>query len=214
MTAPQDARSPTPSQTQTPPGAQINDAIGNPMRGADGRTARLTLISALLGAMVGTLVTALPPTSSAFATTALTGDHLLIDLQVITILLFVFDFLSNFLTLLLAVTGIGWALSVSDYQAWLGWSAAVGVVALASLASLRFVRRVPIPWWRAALYVGTLFTEAYAACNAYGVLPGWATSSAPSLLWVTAIMALVAVDLGAFAVFLHAYRARFARPSR
>jgi hypothetical protein len=195
------------------------------MRSPEGRTARLTFISVLLGAMVGTIVAALPPTPSAFAMTVLTSDHLLVDLQVSAMLLVVFhtwiafswsvilgitpfDFLGNLFLFLTAVMVIGWALSVSDFRAWLGWGVAVNTLALTNLATSRFIRRVPIAWWRMALYIGSLVAIAYAAGNANDVLPAWATASVPSLLWVAVVLAVVGVDLGGFMIFLRTYGAR------
>jgi hypothetical protein len=231
MTAPQDERWPTPAQVGTLPGVQTNDATGDLMRGSEGRTARLTFISVLLGAMVGAIVAALPPTPSTFATTVLAADHLLVDLQVLVMLLIVFniwiafswsvilgltpfDFLGNLQLFLTAVAVLGWALSVSDYRAWLGWYVAVAASGCANLATSRFIRGVRIPWWRVALYAAILLAAAYVACDAYGVFPASAVSPVPPLLWVAVVLAEVVVDLGGFTVFLHAHGARLARPSR
>jgi len=229
MTAPQEERRTTSSPVHTPPSPQTTDVIGNLMRGPEGRTARLTVISVLLGAMLAAIVAALPPTPEVFVRTILTPGHLLVDLQVLALLLVVFDvwtqfswsvilglvpfdFLGNLLTFVTAVVVIGWVLSVADFRAWVAWSAVVTACALT--ASLRFVRRVRFARWRLALFATILLATLYVACNAYGVLPAWATVSVPPLLWVSVLVAEWVVDLGLFSLFLDTSGARSIRPSR
>jgi hypothetical protein len=229
MTAPPEERRTASSQVHPPPSPQTTDVIGTLMRGPEGRTARLTVISVLLGAMLAAIVMALPPTPDVFVRTILTPDHLLVDLQVLALLLVVFDvwiqfswgvilglvpfdFLGNLLTFVTSVTVIGWALSVADFRAWVAWSAVVTANAL--LASLRFVRRVRFTWWRLALFATILLAASYVACDAYGVLPAWATVSVPPLLGVAVVVAEWVVDLEFFSLFLLASGARSTRPSR
>jgi hypothetical protein len=229
MTAPQAERRTTSSPVDTPPNPETTDVIGTLMRGPEGRTARLTVISVLLGTMLAAIVTALPPTPDVFVRTILTPDHLLVDLQVLALLLVVFDvwiqfswsvllgvlpfdFAGNLLTFVTAVTVIGWALSVADFRAWVAWSAAVTASAL--LASLRYVRRVRVAWGRVALFATILLLASYVASAAYGVLPAWATGSVPPLLWGAVVVAEWVVDLGLFSRFLLAAEARSTRPSR
>jgi len=230
MTAPREGRRATSSQVHPPPGPQTTDVLGDLMRGPEGRTARLTVISVLLGAMLAAIVAALPPTPDVFVRTLLTPDHLLVDLQVLALLLVVFDvwtqfrwsvilglapfdFLGNFLAFAMAVMVIGWALSVADFRAWVAWS--VVVTAGARMASLRYLRRVRFAWWRPALLAPILLAASYVAGEAYGVLPpAWAIVSVPPLLWAAVPVAEWVVDLGIFSLSLHASGARTARPSR
>jgi hypothetical protein len=229
MTAPQEERRTTSSQVHPPPSPQTTDVIGTLMRGPEGRNARLTVISVLLGAMLAAIVAALPPTPDVFVRTILTPGHLLVDLQVLALLLVVFDvwtqfswsvllgrvpfdFLGNLLTFVTAVIVIGWALSVADFRAWVAWSAVVTASAL--LASLRFVRRVRFAWWRVTLFATVLLATLYVACAAYGVLPAGATVSVPPLLWGAVLVAEWVVDLGLFSLFLDASGARPTPPSR
>ena len=231
MSTPQGKSSAPPAPAQTAPGPGTHDATGNLMRGPEGRTARLTVISVLLGAMVAAIVAGLPPTPAVFARSLLTGDHLVIDLQVLAMLLFVFDmwitfswatilgvtpfdFVGNLMVFLIAVMAIGWALSVSEIRAWLGWYVALGVAGGINLLISRFMRHAHIPLWRLVLYAACLLVLTYAALNANGVVPAWATSSAPSLLWVAVVLVSVIVDLGAITEFLRAYQQGFARLPR
>jgi hypothetical protein len=226
MSAPQGERS-SPA-AQAPPGSASIDMSGNLMHGPEGRTSRLTLISVLLGAMVGALIAVLPPNPTVFVTTVLSPDHLLIDLQVLAVLLTVFDvwiestwngilgispfdFLNNFQLYLTAVTMFGWILSLSDFRAWVVWGAGVAAMGLFNVLSFQIVRRVPIPWWRLALFIGLTLAAAYVGSNLYGLLPGWVAPPIPPLLWVGVVIAVVVVNLVMFTVYLHAYAARFAR---
>jgi hypothetical protein len=121
----------------------------------------VTLTSIVLGAIVGALVSALPPTPTAFVTTVLRADHLAIDLQVIALLvaafniwlqyswsvilrLVPFDFLSNLLVFLEAMTMLGAALSVSNRRAWFAWVGAVLAMATAAFVSLRLIRQARV----------------------------------------------------------------------
>jgi hypothetical protein len=181
--------------------------------------------------MVAAIVAALPPTPTTFTTTVLASGHLLLDLQVLAMLLVVFniwvafswsvilgltpfDFLGNLQLFLTAVAVLGWALSVSDYRAWLGWYVVVAAAGCANLATSRFIRGVRIPWWRVALYAAILLAAIYVACDAYGMLPAVTTFSVPPLLWVAVVLAEVIVDLAGFTVYIHTSGARFARLSR
>jgi hypothetical protein len=204
---------------------------GNLMRGPEGRTARLTLISVLLGAMLGAIVAVLPPTPTIFVTTVLTPDHLLLDLQVLAVLLTVFDlwieftwngilgislfdFLNNFQLYLTAVAMLGWILSLRDFRAWVVWGAGVAAMGLVNALTIQIVRRVPIPWWRLALFIGLTLAAAYVGSNLYGLLPAWAAPPIPPLLWAGVVIAVVVVNLVLFMVYLHAYAARFARQAQ
>lgn len=229
MSAPQGER-PSPA-AQTAPGSGRTDMAGNLMHSSEGRTARLTLISVLLGAMLGALIAVLPPNPTIFVTTVLTPDHLLIDLQIVALLLTVFDiwieftwngilgispfdFLNNFQLFLTSVVMLGWILSLRDFRAWVVWGAAGAAMGMVNALTIRFVRRVPLPWWRTALYIGVTLAAAYVGSNLYGLLPAWAALSIPPELWVSVVIASVVVNLALFTAFLHAYAARFARPAR
>jgi hypothetical protein len=204
---------------------------GNLMYGPEGRTARLTLISVLLGAMLGALVAVLPPTPTIFVTTVLTPDHLLLDLQVVAVLLTMFDvwiestwngmlgispfdFLNNFQFFLTAVAMLGWILSLRDFRAWVVWGAGVAAMALVNALIIHIIRRGPVPWWRLALFIGLALAAVYVGSNLYGLLPAWAAPPIPSLLWAGVVIAVVVVNLVLFTVYLHAYAARFARLAR
>jgi hypothetical protein len=170
---------------------------GNLMQGPEGRTARLPLISVLLGAMVGAVVAVLPPTPAVFVSTVLTPDHLLIDLQVLAVLLTVFDmwiesswagilgispfdFLNNFQLYLTALAMFGWILSLSsDFRVWVVWGGAVAAMALVNALTYPIVRRVPFPWWRLAQFAGLTLAAAFVGSNLYGLLPGWAAPPDP-----------------------------------
>jgi hypothetical protein len=134
-----------------------NDVTGNLMRSPEGRTARLTVISVLLGAMIGTIIATLPPSPVAFATTVLTGDHLLIDLQVLAVLFVVldfwiefswsvilnlapFDFFGNFLLFVTAMVIFAWILSLSDFRAWVIWGGGIVGMAFVNGSINRFIR--------------------------------------------------------------------------
>ncbi len=232
MTAPQEERRTTASPLHTPPSPQTTDVIGNLMRGPEGRTARLTVISVLLGAMLAAIVTALPPTPDVFVRTILTPDHLLVDLQVLALLLVVFDvwtqfswgvilglvpfdFVGNLLTFVTAVTVIGWALSVADFRAWVAWSAVVtanallpGLPALRSSCALHVVETGALCHYPARrLVCRRRCVWCAAACP-------WATVSVPPLLWVAVVVAEWVVDLGLFSLVLLASGARSTRASR
>lgn len=193
----------------------VTDDARDPRSGPDGRTARVTLTSILLGAIVAALVSALPPTPAAFVTNVLRADHLLVDLRVIVLLvaafnmwlqyswsvilrLVPFDFLSNLLSFLQAVTMIGAALSVSDGRAWFAWCAAALAMVTAAYLSMRHVRAVQVVWWRIALTGAATLLSAFAALTEYRVPP----AATPPLLWVALITVAVIADLAAFARFL------------
>jgi hypothetical protein len=229
----------TPSApAQTPPlpsGAHPAATTGNEaaralMHGSEGRTARLTLVSVLLGAMVGAIVAALPPTATAFATSILSSDHLLLDLQVLAMLFLVFivwlefswavllgltafDLLGNFVLFLTAITVIGLALSVANISAWYAWEVAVAATVGVNFLATRFIRGIRLPWWRWALLLGYLLISAYAASAAYDLLPPWATFSVSPLLWVSLFNLLGVAELLAFLAFLRA-ASQLARPAQ
>lgn len=201
------------------PAAQADPAeVRDPRGGPDGRTARVTLTSILLGAIVAAIVSALPPTPTTFVTTVLRGDHLLIDFRVLALLLTAFnmwlqyswsvilrlvpfDFMSNLLSFLQAITMVGAALSVGDGRAWFAWLAAVFAMVAAAYVSMRGLRAIQVAWWRIALPGGGALVCAVLALAQYQVLPS-AWAGGPPIVWVALITAAVIADLAAFARFL------------
>jgi hypothetical protein len=201
------------------------------MYSPEGRSARLTLISVLLGAMLGTLVAVLPPTPFDFATTIFTPQRLVIDLQVLFVLLQVFDswleltwngllrispfdFYSNFQLFVTTVLVLGSILSIRDFRAWVAWNVAAQVAYMANLLTIRFIRGFPFPLWRYAYITGTILATVYVVCDLYGLLPSGVTLPIPLSLWASVSIGLVVVNLALFTVYLHAYAARFPRPAR
>jgi hypothetical protein len=205
-----------------------------PTRGPAADAARLTVVSVLLGVMLAALVTALPPTPTAFVTHVFADTQLLLDLQVLALLGAMFnvwfqqnwatllsytisDLFTNVFLFLATVLVIAWALSVSDFRAWVAWGAAVIGLEFLGGCVTGFIYRRPVAWWRQAFQGAATVAAVYVACALNGALPDWATIAIPPLVYVGLLLAAIIVDVELFSLEirleLRAARAQPAHPA-